>query len=293
MLASFRRGWPVPYFMRDAQSAQVQCCGVSLQIFGIILGLAPTSWLTGDRQRGIWRLCLRVMAPDFQCSSRTAFELGVGNWTLRYRTRGEVEQQHYLWDDIGWTLHRHRAPKWRPSPFFAPMMMLLFACVAWFALGATFAYAQTPSPGNTGIVPAALQAAAAPVSIPYGDWIAVVLGWARDGLIALAGLAVARFLPSVVRQYLTNEVLAKAVDYAIAAVDGAEKGKTMTLPVTSAVLTLAERYVVAAAPDLAAKIGPMLRSKLLARVSAATPVAAAVTAASVTAILPGATKSAW
>ncbi len=143
--------------------------------------------------------------------------------------------------------------------------------------GIASAHAQTSSAAGSG---------PSPVSVPIGDWIASVLGWARDGMIALAMAVVARYVPAPLRQYLTNQVLAKAVDYAIAAVDGAEKGKTLDLPVTSAVLTVAEKYVIASAPGLAARLGPILRSMLLARVSAATPVAANVTATDLAAALP-------
>jgi hypothetical protein len=166
----------------------------------------------------------------------------------------------------------------RPS-FWRMLFLTLIAVITWLVLARTFAHAQTA-------VVTAAAPSAAPVAIPYGDWIASLLSWARDFFIALAMGAVVRFMPAALQQYLTNQVLAKAVDYAIAAVDGAVKGQSLSLPVTTAVLSAAENYVVASAPALAAKLGPLLRAKLLARVSAASPVASNVTAASVGASLP-------
>jgi hypothetical protein len=154
----------------------------------------------------------------------------------------------------------------------AIVALLLLVFGAWLTLAHAQTSAVAPSP--------------AAVAIPYGDWIASLLAGLRDLLIAIAMVAVARFLPAAIRQYLTNEVLAKAVDYAIAAVDGATKGQTLSLPATSAVLAAAENYVVASAPGLAATLGPLLRAKLLAHISAATPVASNVTAASVAAAVP-------
>lgn len=166
----------------------------------------------------------------------------------------------------------------RPSSFVLTLLMLALVTL-WLVLTIIGVHAQTA-------VTSPATQATPPASIPYGDWIASVLAWARDALVALAGLAVVRFLPATVRQYLTNQVLAKAVDYAIAAVEGATKGQSLSLPITSAVIAAAERYVVASAPALAAQLGPLLRAKILSRISDAAPLAPDVTAAKVGAALP-------
>jgi hypothetical protein len=154
------------------------------------------------------------------------------------------------------------------------------ACVALFLVvsGASLAVAHA----QTG----AAVPLPTPLAIPYGAWIASLLAGLRDLLIAAAMAAVARFVPAAIRQYLTSDVLAKAVDYAIAAVDGAVKGQTLSLPATNAVLAAAENYVVASAPGLAAELGPLLRAKILAHIASATPVASNVTAASLAAAVP-------
>lgn len=121
----------------------------------------------------------------------------------------------------------------------------------------------------------------ATVAVPYGDWITLFLGWARDGLLALASLAVARFAPAAIKTLLTEQVLGRAIDYAIAAIDGAVKGRAVDLTTTNLLLAAAEKYVVANAPKLAKSIGDMLRPKLLARLGAAGVVSETTTAAQV------------
>ena len=113
----------------------------------------------------------------------------------------------------------------------------------------------------------------AATAIPYGDWIAGLLAWARDGIVAGVGVIVIRFAPVAVRQYLTNQVLAHAVDYALARVEGAERGKTLNLDIASAVMREAVAYAVNNAPTLATRLGDSLRPKLLARISAVANVA--------------------
>jgi hypothetical protein len=106
-------------------------------------------------------------------------------------------------------------------------------------------------------------------SIPIDQWVTAILTWVRDFLVAIASLAVARFAPAFVKQFLTNEVLTKAVDYAIAATEGAAKGAVLTLPQARGVLFEAEKYAIANAPALAKRLGTSLRPMILSRISAA------------------------
>lgn len=148
------------------------------------------------------------------------------------------------------------------------LLVALIVAVFLFALfGGNLAWAAESAPAVGSTVAVTTPTA---VAIPYGDVVTQFLAWARDGLVALAALAVTRYAPPMVGQYLTNELLAKAIDFAIARVDGAVKGGQIEVPVANAVLKQAADYVVANAPGRAKALGDMLMPKLLARLSAAT-----------------------
>lgn len=115
----------------------------------------------------------------------------------------------------------------------------------------------------------AYAADAVAVSIPIGDWISSALVDLASVLVAMASWAVAKWAPPLVRTYLTEQLLQRAVDYAIAAVKGAAKGKVLTLPVANAVLAEAAQYAVEHAPPTAKWIGDTLKPKLIARLGAA------------------------
>jgi hypothetical protein len=171
---------------------------------------------------------------------------------------------------------------------FAGAAMAL--AVAAFALIAPLAIDTMP-----GIAAyAADQVVTTTTSVPWGDWLAAVLSHTETVIIAVLGgvatWAIAKLpgsLGPLVHMLLTEQVLTRAVDYAIGAAQGAVKGKTADLRTTNAILAQAEAFVVHNAPQLAGKLGDTLMPKLFARLSAAGVVAPDVTAASVRAAVPG------
>jgi hypothetical protein len=115
----------------------------------------------------------------------------------------------------------------------------------------------------------AADAASQAVTIPYGDWLTQVLEWARNGLVCAACWAVSKYAPPLVRQFLTDKYIGDAVNYALAAVEGADAGKTLTLPIANQVIAHAEAYAVASLPRFALWLVGELRPVLIAKLSAA------------------------
>lgn len=115
----------------------------------------------------------------------------------------------------------------------------------------------------------AADAVATQVVIPWGDMLGATLAWARDLFVMGASAIAAAFLPAAARQYLTNELLGKAVDYAIGVTAGAIHGKTVDLPTSNALIEAAVQYAVQNGPKIAAQAGDTLRAKIIARLSAA------------------------
>lgn len=96
------------------------------------------------------------------------------------------------------------------------------------------------------------------VSIPYGDLIkqvfdliGSVLGPAIMGLIAwgMARTNLPTAVQSFVHAMLTNQLLDKAIAYAINAVEGATAGKTLSIPVSNQVVAEALNYALAHGPS--------------------------------------------
>jgi hypothetical protein len=121
------------------------------------------------------------------------------------------------------------------------------------------AHAQASAAGSTS------------VSLPIGDWLADAAAFI--GAIAAAVVAwLLRKLPASVQQVLTTmqaeQLLGKAIDYALNAVAGAEKGKTLDVKVGSAVVASAVQYVVDHGPTwLIAWLGgaAAIEQKIIAR----------------------------
>lgn len=138
----------------------------------------------------------------------------------------------------------------------------------------------------------ALPAHAADVVIPWGDWLGSALTYLREIVLAAVSAAflwIIRKLPSQVAEIITamrlEQLLARATDYAIAAVAGAAKDKTMTVPVANQVIAEAVNYAVKSAPGLANKFADSLRAKILARLSDKAVLAPEVSAAATGAVV--------
>lgn len=112
------------------------------------------------------------------------------------------------------------------------------------------------------------------VTVPYGDWLAALLAYSRDAIIAfvVAGLGYAsRNLPgaigAMIETFRVEQLLKRAVDYGIAAAAGAAKGQTLTIPVANEVIRQAVQYATDNAPSLASRLGETLQPKVIARLS--------------------------
>ena len=118
-------------------------------------------------------------------------------------------------------------------------------------------------------LPPTAYAADDTVVVPVGDWIVQATSSLSSLAVAVAMWVAARWLPTWIRTQLTEQLLGRAVDYALAVVAGAAKGKVLEIPVANAVLREAAAYAVAHAPATAKWIGDTLEPKLIARLSAA------------------------
>ncbi|WP_036291582.1 hypothetical protein [Methylosinus sp. PW1] len=110
--------------------------------------------------------------------------------------------------------------------------------------------------------------AASTVSIPWGDWISGLLATSGSIFLAVVSWGVKSFLPSYVQTFLTNDVIAKAVDYALASVAGAVRNETATVPVSNEVIAAALKWIVAYEPKVAKWAGDNLEPLIIARLSA-------------------------
>jgi hypothetical protein len=119
------------------------------------------------------------------------------------------------------------------------------------------------------------------VVIPWGDWLSSLLTAVASVLVALLSFIVSKFAPTLLKTFLTNDLIAKSVNYGLGAVEGAVAGKTLTLATTNAVLAAAEQYAVASAPTISAWVGANLRPLILAKLSAFGVVPAEASATSV------------
>ena len=116
------------------------------------------------------------------------------------------------------------------------------------------------------------------LSIPYGDWVAALGATIGAVLAAIVGRALS-FAPAIVKTLLTEQLLKRAVDYALAAVNGAAKGKVLEIHVANEVIRKAAQYAVDnGAPWLLKWIGD-LGPKIVARLSADGAIPASASAA--------------
>lgn len=104
-------------------------------------------------------------------------------------------------------------------------------------------------------------------AVPWGDWLGALLRYARDLLVIAASGLVARYVPRALGGWITDRMVAQAVDLAIAAVEGATRGQTLDLPVANSVITRAEALAIGRAPALAIRLGDDLRPAITARLS--------------------------
>lgn len=115
----------------------------------------------------------------------------------------------------------------------------------------------------------ALAADGGGVVVPWGQWVTDGLGYALE----IAGLwlvwALRAWIPDTLRQYIVNEVLKNATHFAVAVTPGAVAGQSVSLPQTTSLVANFESYVIQNAPGIARWLGDTLRTKAIARLSAA------------------------
>lgn len=118
---------------------------------------------------------------------------------------------------------------------------------------------------------AALAADAAPVSvtIPWGDWLASLLTASATIVVSLIGWVVHRFAPPAIAAFVTNDVIEKAVNYAIATTAGAARGREAHIEVTNDLIAAAANWIIANEPKIAGWAGSNLCPLIVARLAAA------------------------
>ncbi len=133
----------------------------------------------------------------------------------------------------------------------------------------------------------AAPAAASTVVIPWGDWLGGLLTGAAALFVALLTRLVA-LAPAVIRTFLTNDVITKAVDYAIATTSGAVRGQAASIPVSNQLIGAALEWVVSNEPKIAKWADDRLRPLIAARLAALNVIPPEATSSSLAVASPGA-----
>lgn len=113
----------------------------------------------------------------------------------------------------------------------------------------------------------------ATVTIPWGDWLGSLLAGAATLLVAFLTRLVA-MAPAAIRAFVTNDVIEKAVDYAIATTRDAARGREATIEVSNQLIAVALRWIVDNEPKIAGWANDKLRPLIAARLSALNVIAA-------------------
>ncbi|GJD51065.1 hypothetical protein OPKNFCMD_3816 [Methylobacterium crusticola] len=149
-------------------------------------------------------------------------------------------------------------------------LLLAVAAVAVAAVSlvlpfAAFAAVISPADISTDLCCTSVAALAAPtaVALPWGDWIALagreLLPAVSTVLVAVVTWAVHRYVPllgAFVSQALVERLVGNALAYALNDLEGAAKGKVLSVPLGSAVVaSAAQRAVDAGLPWLVKQAG--------------------------------------
>lgn len=102
------------------------------------------------------------------------------------------------------------------------------------------------------------------VRIDVGATLSPLVQIAGAALLSVATYAVT-LLPAVLRAMLTEQLLKRAVDYAVATVAGAAAGKTVTIPVANEMIRVAAQYAADNSPRLTKALADTLGPKIIAR----------------------------
>lgn len=132
------------------------------------------------------------------------------------------------------------------------------------AVALAFAAALALSP----LASLAADAAPASVTIPWGDWLASLLTASATVLVSLIAFILHRFAPPAIAAFVTNDVIEKAVNYAIATTAGAAHGREAQIEVTNDLIAAAANWVIANEPKIADWAGANLCPLIVARLAA-------------------------
>lgn len=153
------------------------------------------------------------------------------------------------------------------------------AMLAFVVLITLAAIAILAGPGLLLLLPPALASDAGTVVVPWGDWVSATLTTLNalpiGQLVAawivavLVKLGVPDQIASVLKTTLSDQVLNKAIPFAMNAVQGAVKGRQVTIPIANEVVATAAKYVIDHGPLwmvnwLGGADG--IKSKILARI---------------------------
>jgi hypothetical protein len=117
------------------------------------------------------------------------------------------------------------------------------------------------------------------VTIPWGDWLAYLLTASATIVVSLIGFIVHRFAPPAIAALVTNDVIEKAVNYAIATTAGAAHGREAHIEVTNQLTAAAANWIIANEPKIADWAGANLCPLIVARLAAVGVVPAEASAA--------------
>lgn len=145
------------------------------------------------------------------------------------------------------------------QPFWK-YLTIAWACVVFAAVvGVAILITQVAFAGDA--------AAPAPVVIPYGNWLADALQWAERGIVVVVGGLVTAYGPPMVKLFLSDAAIKRAVDFAIANVEGATRGKVLTVDISNAVAQRALDQLVKQEPAIASWLGDAIGPRILAMLS--------------------------
>jgi len=126
------------------------------------------------------------------------------------------------------------------------MKIFRMLALAWFMILAFFAHPAFAQEASE---------AATKIGIPWGDWLGAVVDFISTIAIPIVLAFLARLfavIPGPVVQLLktmqVEQILQRAVDFALNAVKGATKGKVLSIDTGSEVVAMAVSYVVDKAP---------------------------------------------
>lgn len=114
----------------------------------------------------------------------------------------------------------------------------------------------------------AADAAPATITVPWGDWLDSLLTASATIVVSLFGWVVHRFAPPAIAAFVTNDVIEKAVNYAIATTAGAAHGREAHINVTNDLIAAAANWIIANEPRIADWAGSNLRPLIVARLAA-------------------------